>query len=183
MTRMLEVRRHSRRTGADANLNQAGVDLARRLGAQMGPFALVVSSPAERAVQTSVAMGFAIDRIEDALALPGMSQLALELDTCKTFADVIRLIRASPHMSAYARALRGIADEIVGELADGQRALAISHGGVVETLIAACLDTGDADVDARIRALGDGAHFCEGARLIARDGHYELASLLRVERG
>jgi broad specificity phosphatase PhoE len=184
MTRVIELRRHSRRNGADANLSQAGVDLARRLGAEMGPFALVLTSPAERAIQTAVAMGFALDRIEDALALPGLSQLALELDTCKTFADVIRLMRASVHMAEYARTLRMLADELAGELRDGERALAISHGGVLETLVAACLDSGDADDDARIRALGDGFRFCEGARLIAEAGNrYRLDALLRVERG
>jgi broad specificity phosphatase PhoE len=179
VTRVLELRRHSRRSGADANLNQSGVALARSLGASMGPFALVVSSPAERAIQTAVAMGFAIDRIEDALALPEQAQLALELDMCKSFADVAMLLRASARMADYALRLRGVARELVDEIDHNQSALAISHGGVLETMVAGCLADGD-DMT-RIRALGAGFRFCEGARLTWDGAAFSLLQLLRVD--
>jgi broad specificity phosphatase PhoE len=174
--REIELRRHSHRHGGQANLSPAGVALARRIGDGTGPFARVVSSPAERAQQTALAMGFALDRVEFALALPHAGQLALELDMIKTFADAAMLLERSPPVADYARMLRTIAVEIGDELDDGQAALLISHGGVLETLLAACVD--DA---AHVRTLGPGFSFCEGARLsISADRRFTLIALLRV---
>ena len=60
--RTLEVRRHSiRKDGGGSQLSQAGVDLARSLGATMGPFARVATSVVPRARETAIAMGFAVD--------------------------------------------------------------------------------------------------------------------------
>ena len=59
--RYLEIRRHSRRIQPNEHLSQEGVDLARRIGKEAGPFDLVVSSPELRASETAVAMGFAVE--------------------------------------------------------------------------------------------------------------------------
>jgi hypothetical protein len=64
--RWLEVRRHSH-TKKDAaqsrgsHLSAEGVSLARLVGESLGPFALVVTSESPRAIETAVAMGFAVD--------------------------------------------------------------------------------------------------------------------------
>src|SRR5689334_6812089 len=59
--RYLELRRHAMRTQPGQHLSQAGVRLSRRVGEGRGPFALVVTSPAPRAFETAIAMGFAVD--------------------------------------------------------------------------------------------------------------------------
>ncbi len=58
--RVLEVRRHSL-VKDHVHLSQAGVDLARRVGAGTGPFDRVVTSQITRTLETAVAMGFAVD--------------------------------------------------------------------------------------------------------------------------
>jgi hypothetical protein len=60
--RHLEVRRHSlRKTGGGSQISQAGVDLARRVGASIGPFHRVAASVSPRTRETAIAMGFAVD--------------------------------------------------------------------------------------------------------------------------
>jgi hypothetical protein len=70
--RWLEVRRHSltkkdSARGRGSHLSAEGVVLARRVGESLGPFASVVASASPRAVETAVAMGFAVD---DTMELP-----------------------------------------------------------------------------------------------------------------
>ena len=57
---VLEVRRHSL-VKDHVHLSQAGVDLARRVGASIGPFHRVVISTITRTLETAIAMGFAVD--------------------------------------------------------------------------------------------------------------------------
>jgi hypothetical protein len=64
--RWLEVRRHSLTKkhparGRGSHLSAEGVALARLVGGSLGPFARVVTSASPRAVETAVAMGFAVD--------------------------------------------------------------------------------------------------------------------------
>jgi broad specificity phosphatase PhoE len=70
--RWLEVRRHSLTKkdagrGRGSHLSAEGVALARLVGGSLGPFARVVASASPRAVETAVAMGFAVD---DTVELP-----------------------------------------------------------------------------------------------------------------
>ncbi len=173
--RTLELRRHSIRDRNSAHLSQAGVTLARAQGATLPPFALVLSSPALRAIETAVALGHAIDEERDELALPDEPALALELDACKKFADVARLIKGGLHMPAYARQLLMFADTVAGSLEAGAHALLVTHGGVVETLALAC------DTSADAAALGTGISFCEGVTLQLNDGTWSIAAVTRLK--
>jgi broad specificity phosphatase PhoE len=70
--RWLEVRRHSltkngAARGRGSHLSAEGVALARLVGESLGPFARVVTSASPRAIETAVAMGFAVD---DTVELP-----------------------------------------------------------------------------------------------------------------
>ena len=58
--RTLEVRRHSL-VKDHVHLSQAGIALARRAGAGLGPFDRVLTSHITRTLETAVAMGFAVD--------------------------------------------------------------------------------------------------------------------------
>src|SRR5262245_40559339 len=64
--RWLEVRRHSytkkgAARGRGSHLSAEGVAFARAIGATLGPFSYVVTNELPRAVETAVAMGFAVD--------------------------------------------------------------------------------------------------------------------------
>ena len=61
----IQLRRHSHRNKPSQHLSQQGVELARRIGQTIGPFDLVVTSKVQRAVETAVAMGFAVDETND----------------------------------------------------------------------------------------------------------------------
>src|SRR6516162_1871467 len=70
--RTIEIRRHSYTKKGDgrgqgSHLSQEGVALARRIGGAIGPFDLVLTSPAPRALETAIAMGFAVDDHVEAL--------------------------------------------------------------------------------------------------------------------
>lgn len=60
LVRTIEHRRHTMRAKPGQHLNQAGVDLARRVGDGMGRFDRVVTSRLPRAFETAIAMGYAI---------------------------------------------------------------------------------------------------------------------------
>lgn len=172
--RALEIRRHSIRDSHSVNLNRAGVALARSVGAGLGPFAKVFSSPAARALQTAVAMGFAIDEERDELAIPDEQGVLIELDACRSFADVARLLRGGLRLPQYGRAQRVFALTLAAELGDGESALMLSHGSVIETLALACAPFADA------AACGDGVSFCEGVRLSFEAGECVALDVLRV---
>jgi broad specificity phosphatase PhoE len=62
--RRIEVRRHSiteKSRGSGSHLSQEGVALARRVGSSLGSFASVVTSASPRAIETALAMGYAVD--------------------------------------------------------------------------------------------------------------------------
>src|SRR5947209_6777177 len=59
--KVLEHRRHTMRVKPKKHLSQAGVSLARRVGEEMGPFDRVVTSTVPRALETAIALGFAVD--------------------------------------------------------------------------------------------------------------------------
>ncbi len=65
--RVLEVRRHSL-VKDRVHLSQAGVDLARRVGAGTGPFDRVVTSQITRTLETAIAMGFAVRQVRGVAA-------------------------------------------------------------------------------------------------------------------
>lgn len=160
----LEVRRHSlRKEGAGSQLSQEGVDLARRIGASMGPFAVVATSVVPRARETALAMGFAVDR---------------ELVTLTHDADFYAEVRASPWWTAdqpfvqlavivaaggphyrYAHAMAALWRDLVMSLSDGESALVIGHSGELEATLVACLPQADH------ATWGTPFAACEGGRL------------------
>ena len=46
------------------HLSQDGVSLAQHVGQDLNPFDLVVASELPRAIETAIAMGFAVDRLD-----------------------------------------------------------------------------------------------------------------------
>jgi broad specificity phosphatase PhoE len=171
MTNSVYVFRHSNRERHVAHLNQAGVTRARKVGERLGVFAQVYCSPAMRAIETAVAMGYAVTEERDELALPDGKALSRELDTIRRFEDAARLLRAGAHIPAYGVQLRAFVEEAVASLHDHNDLLMISHGGLIEVLALACCPS------ARAAQLEPELSFCDGVRL-----EFEHGVCIRVER-
>jgi broad specificity phosphatase PhoE len=169
----VEIRRHSKRQQGEKHLNQEGVSLARKVGNTMGDFAQVVTSSAPRAFETAIAMGYAVSGIDDAFGIHD-GAAGHELEMCKTWGDIQRGIKKGIALPDYAKQLRKAVMKIVDSLHNGEAALVISHGGVIELVMLACLP------DADTFDWGDSFGFCEGGRLTFEKGQCRSVEILRV---
>lgn len=178
--RYLEVRRHSlRKVGGGSQLSQAGVDLARRIGASIGPFESVATSVSPRARETAIAMGFAVD--QELVTLVDDDAPAVEFEATRwaeapqPFVSLAGIIRAGGPTLALGRAIVSLWRDLVIALPEGGSALVIGHSGQIEVALVTCfLDADHA---------GWGAPFacCEGGRL-SYDGdppRFTAVSILR----
>lgn len=160
--RYLEVRCHTMRTKPGEHLSQAGVDLARRVGTTMGPFADVVTTRRPWAFETAIAMGFAVDSQLAAFPpMPADGAGAAAWDA--GYAAWCRAVRQDGVAARYAHQEAACWRAIVAAVPDGASALLVTHGGVIEAGAAACLSRGE---HTRLAA---GCSYCEGIRL-AWDG-------------
>ena len=155
------------------HLNQRGVTLARLVGENLGPFDRVVTSTLPRAFETAIAMGFAVDEQIELMGSHG-SQVSREAPwplSCAGYAEVIRKGGAASH---YANQLAEVYTKLANYLADGRKALAVNHGGILEMGAIACLPNAE--------HIKWGSHFeyCEGIRLFWDDGMFVDGEVLRV---
>jgi broad specificity phosphatase PhoE len=162
--RHLEVRRHSlRKPGGGSQLSQAGVELARRVGAGIGPFDRVATSVSPRARETAIAMGFAVD--EELMTLIEEDAPAAEFEAARwweaprPFTELAALVRAGGASLALGRAILTLWRDLVMALPEGGSALVIGHSGQLEVALVACFP------DADHAAWGGVLDCCEGARL------------------
>jgi broad specificity phosphatase PhoE len=164
--RWLEVRRHSlTRKGAargrGSALSAEGVALARVVGEGLGPFRYVVTSASPRAVETAVAMGFAVD---DTVELPsgyvaGEVEHHAQWHWPRPYRTYAELLARPTGVAAVAEAHRLAWAGVVAAVPDGAAALVVGHGGGIEPGLVACLP--DADHGSWGAPLGH----CDGARL------------------
>ncbi|THV40148.1 hypothetical protein [Glycomyces buryatensis] len=167
---MLEIRRHSKRSGDEAvHLSQEGVELARWAGTLMGPFEFVASSVAPRARETAIAMGFAVTTelptLQNVNAFLAESQSAA-YDVGAPFTRLARLVhRRGSAVCDYSYALAGQWSGLLAKLSPGDSGMIIGHGGHLECALIALFP--DADYD----EWGNLFDYMEGARL-----HYDSAS-------
>ena len=172
--RYLEVRRHTMRKQPGIHLSQEGVTLARRIGDTIGPFDRVVTSTLERAFETAIAMGFAVDEQVELLAQMGEGVDA-EVDWSAGFAAFAAAIARGGATARFAAELAALWREIVSALPDGGRALVISHGGIVEAGAIGCLPGADH------ASWGRGLDYCEGVRLGFDGEQFASVEILRLE--
>lgn len=126
----LEVRRHSLRRKSGPHLSQAGVELGRRVGETSGPFSLVVTSPKERAVETALCMGYAVEATADILAEMG----AAEDDGIRwgePLSSYLGPVNGEGPAGTLGMGLRTLFMTMLGDADDGN-VLVVSHGGIVE---------------------------------------------------
>jgi broad specificity phosphatase PhoE len=182
--RTIEIRRHAQTKkgegrGKGSHLAAEGVALARKLGGQIGPFDLVLTSPVPRALETAIAMGFAVDDQREALGdLPpavleeiGHHERWAWEAPFVTFAHFVRQGGPTARMAerqreAWVRALEAVPGR--------GRVLIISHGRIIESGLVACIPGGDFAV------WGSAFQHCEGARMTFAEGRFQGIQLLRV---
>ena len=171
--RWLEVRRHaSTKKGAarsrGSHLSTELVALARLVGESLGPFAVVVTSASPRAIETAVAMGFAVDDTVDLPSgyLPGEVEHHDQWSWPRPYGTYAELLGRGLGLAAVAEAHRLAWVAAVETVPDGAAALFIAHGGGIEPGLVACLP--DADHD----SWGGPFGHCDGARLGFDQGRF-----------
>ncbi len=171
MTRYLEVRRHTMRSRPDERLTAEGLALAAAVGAGIGPFAKVVSSTRERAYQTALAMGFRqVDKVEGIASMGDDVDAEIQWDA--GFAAFAGAYGHDGAVRRYGNQIANLWRNLARCLPDGQAALIITHGGIIEAGTAALYD--------QAANLGPFCHYCEGVRLEFEDGKVTRATALRV---
>ena len=169
----IEIRRHSLRNKPGDDLSEQGLALARMIGAGMGPFQRVVTSPILRAYQTAIAMGFQVDEQVELLSTYGDSVEA-EIPWPADFSEYTVPIQRGWAATRYAKRLVEFYTGLLESLPEAGAALVVTHGGVVEIGAVACLPEADHT------AWGDYIECCEGVRLYWEGGKFVKAEILRL---
>src|SRR6185436_5973238 len=97
----IEIRRHSIRTKPGDHLSQEGVTLARRVGGNLGPFDRVVTSTLLRALETAIAMGFAVDEQNQLMSSYG-ADVEQEIPWPQSFAVYSKAVKNGGAAGRYA---------------------------------------------------------------------------------
>jgi broad specificity phosphatase PhoE len=132
---VLEVRRHAER-GLSTPLSARGEDSARALAGTR--YALVVSSPLERAKRTAELVGGRLDAIESGL-LPDIGGAGV-FGSMATLGEWRSLLRSDPKARDFANEQLATWARLAGRVGPKDRVLAISHGGIIELPIVALAD-------------------------------------------
>ncbi|MFN0095562.1 MAG: histidine phosphatase family protein [Dehalococcoidia bacterium] len=130
------VLRHAERQDRADNgshLSQAGIEQARRAAARFARFDLVVTSTLPRAVETAIAMGFAVNKTHPSIQDSGSRVLAAV--SFDAGAAAWAAASHSDHLvRAYCDYVASFVDVWLDEVPDGGSLLVISHGGVVDAM-------------------------------------------------
>ncbi len=172
--RYLEVRRHTMRVKPGQHLSQEGVDLARRIGSEIGPFEFVITSTLHRAYETAIAMGFAVNDQLEELSMMGRGVTLDVGDWNAGFSVYGQAYSRSGATTVFARQQADLWRSIVEGVTEGGAALVITHGGIVEAGAVGCLP------DADHATWGPGIDYCEGVRLSFDGDGFVGADILRV---
>lgn len=171
--KVIEIRRHSVR-GAGPHLNQKGVELARLVGGGIARPGLVVTSTLDRAFETAIAMGFAVDDRLETLATLG-DDVSAEIFWDSPYANFAAAMRPGSALERFSKELAALMDKIAAGLCEQGRALVVTHGGIVQAIAAACLPP-----ETDFAALGGPPSYCEGIELHYEGGRVAGFKTLRV---
>lgn len=131
MPKIIEHFRHAVRSKPSPHLSESGVKTARRIGEKLGPYDLVVSSPKWRAVETAVAMGFAVHETLDFLEdIPGDVNDLVSYDA--GFSAFYQGRLKHTEIQKYLEKMRKQLLALLERVPKDGKILLTSHGGVVE---------------------------------------------------
>jgi broad specificity phosphatase PhoE len=180
----LEVRRHAftkkgAARGSGSTLSPEGVRLARQVGSEMGPFAYVIASLIPRTLETALAMGYAVDELVE-MGRGGWDEATAEIAQHSRGSDGDLYLRyldrfaAGGAVAEVGRQQVAIWEHGMSRVGDGEAALVVSHGGLIEPALIAALPP-----DWDHSHWGRGFEQCEGVRL-TWDGRFTDARPLRL---
>lgn len=171
----IDVRRHAERaSGPDAvgGLSAAGTAVARRLRPSGRGFALVVSSPRDRARDTAIALAGRVDEIAQILDVaPDEVLTQAQYDALRSQDAAAGFLSASATTRRFAEHQLSFWENVGRRISDGDGALLVTHGGNVE-LTAVMLAR---SLQASVEPLP--LTYCEGVRV-----RFEQGRLVGLER-
>jgi broad specificity phosphatase PhoE len=155
--------------GRGSHLSPAGVTLARTVGSRLGPFAYVLSSSSPRAIETAVAMGYAVDEAVEmpSCYIPGEVDHHDQWRWEAPYDTYAQLIADRGGLAQAARAHHDLWIRTVESVPDGSGALIISHGGSIEPGLVYGLPAAD------FRSWGMPFSHCDGCRLSYHNGRFQ----------
>jgi broad specificity phosphatase PhoE len=169
--RYVEVRRHAMRGRQGQDLSQDGVNLARHVGAHIGPFNLIITSTYPRAIQTAIAMGFAVHEKFEELNTVGET---IMWDA--SFKTLARMIEQSEALMRLGQVQRKLWSSAARAIPDGGSTLVITHSGVIEIGAVSCIPWEDHE------AWGEACDYCEGVRLTYDEDEFVAVEILRLKQ-
>jgi broad specificity phosphatase PhoE len=172
--KIIEFRRHSFREKPSPHLTQKGVDLAKKVGEGLGEFDIVISSSAPRAIETAIAMGYAVEASYDEVSMTP-NDLEKEVSWGMGFSEYAEVIQKGGVTAKYAEKMAGFIKTIAEELLEDGIALIVSHGGLIEIAVIGCLPNID------YTFWGEPLEPCEGVRLAFDGERFVSAEILRIE--
>ncbi len=131
--------------GKGSHLSSEGVELAKRVGESLGRFDLVYARSIPRAVETAIAMGFAVDDTIDFACsyVPGEFEHHEQWEWPHPYIEFKKRVTSSTSRLATTAAMdcnRWV--QIAQSLPAGGRGLIVSSGGSIEpVLVYCCLDS------------------------------------------
>jgi broad specificity phosphatase PhoE len=184
--RTIEIRRHcytkkDEARGRGSHLSKEGVAQARRIGEQIGPFDLVLTSYIPRTLETAIAMGFAVD---DQLAVLG----DIPADVWDEIGHQERWTWESPFAMFARFVAQGGPTALMGgrqrkawvdaleSVPSGGSVLVVSHGRVIEAGIVTCLPELPEEDYA---AWGTPFHHGEGVTMSYAEGQFTAVEFRR----
>ncbi len=171
--KIIEFRRHSIRIRPSPHLTQEGVMKARKVGDTLGEFNLVLSSNAPRAVETAVAMGYAVDKIVDEIS-KALPEIEDEVTWGMDFVQYRDAIRKGCKTAEYATKMVLFVKDIANLISEGESALVVGHGGWLEITTIGCFPQEEYE------KWGDPLDTCEGIRMYITNNEFEKIELLRA---
>ena len=157
---ILEIRRHAERadrTSNDSALSPRGRAMAQALAKSAPKFALVLSSPLPRAKETAQLIAGRLDAIETGL-LPEMGGVIGDriFGEMRTLADWEAVLHEREDARAFASEQLQTWARIAQRVGDGERVLAISHGGIIELPALTLAERLQQRLDGRAFGYGEG---------------------------
>ena len=174
---ILDVRRHAertRRSDEQSGLSAAGLAMCEALAKREPRYARVVSSPLPRAKETAERIAGRLDAVEPGL-LPDLGSHAAQLfGDLTTLADWARLLHEHPDSRRFAEEQLPVWARIAARLGDKDKALAVSHGGIIELPAVLLMER------LRIAIRGESFGYGEGVRITYAKGEPTALELLRI---
>jgi len=173
--RKLDIHRHAMRQKPGNHLSQDGIELARYVGRTLNSYERVLTSTLPRAIQTAVAMGFAITETVEELGAVHES-IVQRLQWPADLSAINISIAACAECTALAESQASLWEEIAAHLSDGAAGLIITHGAILELGVVATLRRISQAID------GEAFAYCEGVRVYFGDHSVERVEQLRLPR-